>query len=528
MSPQFKNEPALDFSVEANRRKFALALESVQKHLEGGRYCAMPIISGAEIATTRSVKSIDPSEVDCILGQVQFASPDHVDQTLHVLSTEGRRWQLTPWQDRIAIIRKAASLISQRRLELAALIVREVGKPWREADADVTEAIDFCNYYSAEAELAAHPRELMQIPGENNIYFYKPRGLAAVIAPWNFPLAIACGMTVASLICGNPTILKPAEQSSLVAFKFAHILLESGVPPYAFAFLPGYGEEIGAQLVSDPRVSLICFTGSKAVGLEILKTSSQVLPNQSLIKRAIVELGGKNCIIVDEDADLDEAIKGVLYSAFGYSGQKCSACSRVVAVGAIYKPFLERLREAASDIIIGKAKDPATFVGPVIDSEAQQRINAVIERADHECVLHYKTDSLPTGGCFVAPTIYRDVSLSSSIWKEEIFGPVLACRHAASFDEALSVANDSQYALTGGLYSRSPGNIRRAYSELEAGNIYINRGCTGALVCRQPFGGYKLSGVGSKAGGPDYLLQFMEPVVVTENTMRRGFAPDQV
>ena len=364
----------------------------------------------------------------------------------------------------------------------------------------------------------------MDIEGEDNFYFYRPRGIAVVIAPWNFPLAIACGMTVASLVCGNVTILKPAEQTSLIAFEFAKILLTAGVPVDAFAFLPGEGESIGRALVQDPRTAIICFTGSKTVGLEILKNASVLAEGQKHIKKVITELGGKNCIIVDEDADLDEAIKGILYSAFGFAGQKCSACSRLVILKDIYERLLSRLADACNDLIVGPAGDSSSYFGPVIDKDSQSRILKIINDSKSQLNLLAQT-KVPDFGYFVPGTIFRDVPLDHYIWQEEIFGPVLACAAAKDFEHALQIANDSQYALTGGLYSRSPANIKKAYEEFEAGNLYINRACTGALVCRQPFGGFKLSGMGSKAGGPDYLLQFMEPVCVSENTMRRGFAP---
>jgi RHH-type proline utilization regulon transcriptional repressor/proline dehydrogenase/delta 1-pyrroline-5-carboxylate dehydrogenase len=332
-------------------------------------------------------------------------------------------------------------------------------------------------------------------------------------------------MVVAALVTGNVTVLKPSEQTSLVAAEFAKILLDSGVPGKAFAFLPGRGEIIGRELVNSSKTDMICFTGSKAVGLEIISKAAIVHPGQKSIKRFIAELGGKNAIIVDEDADLDEAVKGVIYSAFGFAGQKCSACSRVIAVGDSYETFITRLCEAASDLICGDAKNPATLVGPVIDKETHKRINETIAKAEKNNRLAFRGKETPNG-YFVTPTIFRDVETTSDLWCEEIFGPVLACRKAATFEEALEVANQSQYALTGGLFSRSPKNIAVAREEFRVGNLYINRGCTGALVCRQPFGGFRMSGVGSKAGGPDYLIQFMEPRTISENTMRRGFAPN--
>jgi RHH-type proline utilization regulon transcriptional repressor/proline dehydrogenase/delta 1-pyrroline-5-carboxylate dehydrogenase len=415
-----------------------------------------------------------------------------------------------------------------RSAALAALIIREAGKPWREADADVAEAIDFCRYYADEVERMWQARRTDTVLGEDNTYFYQPRGVVAVISPWNFPLAIACGMTVAALVTGNTVVLKPAEQTSLIASELAKILYEAGVSPAAFALLPGVGEVVGRALVTHPDVVLTVFTGSRPVGLEIIEASAAVQIGQRGIKRVIAELGGKNAIIVDSDADVDDAIRGVLTSAFGFAGQKCSACSRLIVVGGAYEPFLQRLASATRDLIIGAAQDPASFLGPVIDRESCSRIKSLIENGNAVPLLCRA--ELPTAladqGCFVAPTIFRDVPRDHTLWRDEIFGPVLCCTQAASFEEALEIAGDSDYALTGGVFSRHPQNVALARRDFKVGNLYINRSITGALVGRQPFGGFNFSGIGSKAGGPDYLLQFVEPRVVTENTMRRGFTPD--
>jgi RHH-type proline utilization regulon transcriptional repressor/proline dehydrogenase/delta 1-pyrroline-5-carboxylate dehydrogenase len=414
----------------------------------------------------------------------------------------------------------------ERKLELSALIVLESGKPWAEADADLAEAIDFCAYYADEMTRLGTSERTMEILGEDNQYFYQARGVAVVIAPWNFPLAIACGMAVAALVAGNAVILKPAEQTSVIASELAKILLAAGIPGNIFAFLPGIGEEVGPVLTDSPDIDLICFTGSKSVGLQIIQKAATVHPEQRSVKRVIAEMGGKNAIIVDDDADLDEAVKGVLHSAFGYAGQKCSACSRCIVVGSAYETFMARLVEASKDLIVGPSSDPATFLPPVIDQEAQTRILNLIEQYSRQCKVAFK-GTTPNTGYFVPITIFRDVPTESQLWQEEIFGPVLACRRAESFEEALSIANASRYALTGGVFSRSPSHLERARRSFKVGNLYLNRKITGALVCRQPFGGFKMSGVGSKAGGKDYLLQFLEPRTVTENTMRRGFAPEQ-
>ncbi|MCB0317195.1 MAG: L-glutamate gamma-semialdehyde dehydrogenase [Bdellovibrionales bacterium] len=519
----FTNASPTDFSIRENRDLFRSEIERFRNE-NYGKIVAYPIINGEKIKTDIIEKSIDPSSEE-ELGQVHFAGESHVQDAMQSLIKAKDKWRKTSWKKRADILKKTADIMHERKLELAALIIHEAGKAWKEADADVDEAIDFCIYYAQLAEEMGTPKLTQKVLGEENYYSYFPRGIALVISPWNFPLAIACGMTVAALVTGNCTILKPAEQTSLIAGVFAEILLEAGLPKDVFALLPGKGELIGRNLVKHPNVDIICFTGSKPVGLEILKTASEVLPGQTKLKKIICELGGKNAIIVDEDADLDEAIKGILYSAFGFSGQKCSACSRVIAVGDAYERLIERLAKAAKDIIIGEAYKPETFVGPVIDHEAFQRIQKTILNAEEKHELVCKGDA-PRKGFFVPQTVFRDVSEDSELWNEEVFGPVVACAQAESFANAIKMANKSQYALTGGVFSRSPNNIALAKAEFEVGNLYINRSCTGAIVCRQPFGGFKMSGIGSKAGGPDYLLQFVEPRVHTENTMRRGFSPD--
>lgn len=520
----FRNEPLTDFTVGTNRTKLKEGLALVDERIRSGHYRAASIIVGTTVASGEEAVRIDPSDGTTVVGRTLFATEQHVDEALRALRHGVAHWADTNVENRTRVVMNAANLMRTRREELSALIIREGGKPWREADADVAEAIDFCDYYAEEAEKLGQPFRTYEVPGEDNSYFYQPRGICAVISPWNFPLAIACGMTVAALVTGNATILKPSEQTSIIAYEFAKILLEAGVPTNVFAFLPGRGEVVGRRLTASPYVDMICFTGSKAVGLEIISTAAKVVPGQKSIKRVVAELGGKNAVIVDEDADLDEAVKGVLYSAFGFSGQKCSACSRLIGVGDAYEPLMRRLCSAASDLIIGPASDPGTLIGPVIDPESQERINRTIAVAEDTTHLAFRGQA-PSKGNFVAPAIFREVESSDPIWREEIFGPVLACAQAENFEEALAFANDSEYALTGGLYSRSPAHIQEAVRKFKVGNLYINRGCTGALVCRQPFGGFRMSGVGSKAGGKDYLLQFVEPRVVSENTMRRGFVP---
>lgn len=520
----FKNEPPLDFTIETNRVALADALAGLDAALQKGPIVVKPIINGKEVCGSEVVKRYDPALNSKLICDTHYATPEQAAEALTTLNAGASAWEHTPVRDRCATLRKMAQLMRQRRAYITALIIREGGKPWKEADADICEAIDFCDYYADEMEKLGHPRLTMDVPGEDSYYFYQPRGIVSVISPWNFPLAIACGMTVASLVAGNVTVLKPSGQTTAIGAELAKIILESGVPGSAFAYLPGRGSLLGRALVDSPLIDMICFTGSREVGLEIIQRAAVVHSGQRSIKRVIAELGGKNAIIVDEDADLDEAIKGVIYSAFGYAGQKCSACSRLIAVGSAYEPLMERLSQAAKDLLVGVPSDPSTFLGPVIDGASRDRILATIADGEKGLKLAFK-GNVPSGGYYVPATIFKDVPVSSALWQEEIFGPVLCCTKANSFEEAISMANNSAYALTGGVYSRSPSNLDRARSHFKVGNLYLNRGCTGAIVKRHPFGGFKMSGVGSKAGGPDYLLQFMEPRVATENTMRRGFTP---
>jgi RHH-type proline utilization regulon transcriptional repressor/proline dehydrogenase/delta 1-pyrroline-5-carboxylate dehydrogenase len=407
--------------------------------------------------------------------------------------------------------------------------VYEVGKNWREADADVAEAIDFCEYY-ASAFLALDIPRRVDVPGEENVTGHVPRGVSVIIAPWNFPLAILAGMTAAALVAGNTVVMKPAEQASLTAWKLHEVLLEAGVPATALQFLPGRGEEVGPALVAHPQTALVAFTGSRAVGLAINRDAADVVTRRGggrVIKRVIAELGGKNAIIVDDDADLDEAVVAVVHSAFGFQGQKCSACSRVIVLDAVHDAFVAKLAPAVRSLRIGPADDPGCRVGPLVDEEARDRLRGAIEqgRATAEEIVAVDVGDLAADGWYVGPAVFTSVDPLGPLGQEEFFGPLLAVLRARDFRTAIEIANGTSYALTAGVFSRSPANLDLARAMLEAGNIYFNRGITGALVGRQPFGGYRLSGIGSKAGGPEYLLQFTVPRTVTENTLRRGFAP---
>ena len=413
------------------------------------------------------------------------------------------------------------------RDELAALQVYEVGKNWSEAGADVCEAIDFLEYYGREMLRLATPQRMGKVPGEVSHLFYEPRGVVAVIAPWNFPLAISTGMTSAALMTGNTVVYKPSSQSSVIGAMMCQIFEKTKLPRGVLNFLPGPGSEIGKTLVTHPDVALIAFTGSREVGLEIIERASKTSEGSLHIKRVVAELGGKNAIILDADADLDEAINHVLHSSFGYQGQKCSACSRVIVLDEIYDKFVERFKEAALSVQLGPAEDPKTFAGAVIDARAKEKILSYIEIGRREGKLLLERDLTEAKGHFVPLTVFTEIRPEHRIAQEEIFGPVLAVIRVRDFDEALNVANSTPYALTGSLFSRSPENIARAKHGFRVGNLYINRGCAGAVVGRHPFGGFKLSGVGSKSGGPDYLLQFMIPRNIAENTIRSGFAPTE-
>ncbi|MBD2344893.1 L-glutamate gamma-semialdehyde dehydrogenase [Anabaena subtropica] len=509
-----------DYAEEEDRTKAARAFAVVRGEL-GKTY--LPLINGEYVQTAEVIDSVNPSNFSEVIGKVGLISVEQAEQAMQAAKAAFPGWRRTPVKERAAILRKAADLMEQRRAELSAWIVLEVGKPVKEADAEVSEAIDFCRYYADEME-RLYQGINYDVAGETNRYIYQPRGIAVVISPWNFPLAIACGMTVAALVTGNCTLLKPAETSSVITAKLTEILIDAGIPKGVFQYVPGKGSQVGAYLVSHADTHLIAFTGSQEVGCRIYAEAATLKPLQRHMKRVIAEMGGKNAIIVDESADLDQAVVGVVQSAFGYSGQKCSACSRVVVVEAIYDAFIRRVVEATKSLNIGEAELPSSQVGPVIDANARDRIREYIEKGKAESQVALEL-SAPNHGYFVGPVIFGEVPPNGTIAQQEIFGPVLAVIKAKDFAQALAIANDTDYALTGGLYSRTPSHIQQAQEEFEVGNLYINRNITGAIVARQPFGGFKLSGVGSKAGGPDYLLQFLEPRTITENIQRQGFAP---
>nr|BFD58984.1 L-glutamate gamma-semialdehyde dehydrogenase [Bdellovibrio sp. CKG001] len=518
---KFYNEPLLDFAVKADREKMQKALADAKASLPVN---VNIVINNKELQSGKVFDRVNPSQSDQIVGKIQMATTEQAEQAMQAAQTAYKTWKNVPAEQRAALVDKLADIMTRDRFKLIATQVLEVGKPWAEADGDIGEAIDFCRYYARHMRELQKPLRVGGLPGEVSQYIYKSRGVTAVIAPWNFPLAILAGMVTAAAVAGNTVVMKPAEQSSVVAWGLMKMIQEAGFPQGVINFLPGFGEEVGEYIVNHKYTTTIAFTGSKAVGLHIMNRAAVVQPGQQHVKRCIIEMGGKNAVIIDNDADLDEAVDGVIYSAFGFSGQKCSAASRVIVLDEVYDRFVDRLVETAKSIEIHPAENPKAYMGPVVDKEAYDRILGTIAEAEKNHKLLFK-GSVPGGGFFVPPTIFGDVPGDAKLAQQEIFGPVVAVIRAKNLDQALDIANSTEYALTGGVFSRSPANIARVKEELEVGNLYVNRGITGAMVDRHPFGGFKMSGIGSKTGGPDYLKQYMEPACVTENTLRRGFAP---
>ena len=525
---EFQNQPTTDFSRPTAQQAMEQALHRVSTCLNRGwsaQLPSQPPRSGPELLTR------NPAAPDQIVGRLRGYAPGDIAVLVREASRQAGQWGALPASTRVAVLRKAASLMRERRYELAAWEILEEGKPWHEADADVAEAIDFLEFYAHQMSRLAVPQCLGKAPGELNQRLWSPRGVAAVIAPWNFPLAIPTGMVSAALVTGNTVLFKPSERSLIVGQWLVELLTEAGLPPGVLQFVPG-GPDVGKALVQAPEVATIAFTGSKDVGLWILQQAGEHVGQQAgtatggrrLVKRVIAEMGGKNAIIIDDTADLDEAVAGVVSSFTSYAGQKCSACSRAIVHEAVYDLFLRRLAEAVRSLRLGSPLHPGTQMGPVIDGRAQERIRQYVDIGKQEGrLLVERTCAGP--GFFVGPVVLMDIRPDHRIAQEEIFGPVLAVMRAGSFDEALVLANGTAYALTGGVYSRTPSHVDQARREFDVGNLYINRPITGALVGRQPFGGHRLSGVGAKAGGEEYLPQFMIARVVSENTLRRGFAP---
>ena len=520
---RFKNFSFLRFIDKKQSHQFQDNINQVKNKL-GDKYPL--IINGKNIFTDVTITSYNPANPLQIIGSVSSANHNFADQALTAADKTFKIWSNTPVRQRADYLRRVAALLSKRRMEFAAWEIFEAGKNWQEADADVCEAIDFLNYYALQAEIISKG-ENINISGEFNHINYRACGVCLIISPWNFPLAIMCGMLSAAIVTGNTCILKPSSLTPVVAAKFMQLWQEVNIPDGVINFLPGSGKVVGEYLARKPNVNIISFTGSQQVGTNLLKIAARIQPEQSHIKKVIAEMGGKNTIIVDNDADLDDAVLGVVHSAFCFQGQKCSATSRVIVVGNIYKTFVKRLIETTSSLTSGSPENPFNLLGPVIDKNSYDRITNIIKLGQQTATLHnYEAATDTENGYFIKPCIFTDVDPLSPLAQEEIFGPVLSVIKADDFISAINIANNTRYALTGGIYSRQPSHIEYAQKEFYVGNLYINRKTTGAMVHRQPFGGFKMSGTGNKAGGESYLHQFMDAYCITENTLRRGFAPD--
>jgi RHH-type transcriptional regulator, proline utilization regulon repressor / proline dehydrogenase / delta 1-pyrroline-5-carboxylate dehydrogenase len=519
---RFDNEAMVDFTRNGHRSAFPQAIANVRSQL-GKTY---PLyIDGREIITSDTYNTVNPANPAEVLGRICQAGTADVTLAITAARKAFPAWRDTSPRDRAQYLLKGAEAARRRIFELSAWQVLEIGKQWDQAYADVTEAIDFLEYYAREMIRYGEPRRIGHTPGENNQYFYEPKGIAAIISPWNFPLAISLGMASAAIVAGNPVVFKPSNITGIIGWQLVEIFRDAGLPAGVFNYVPGKGAVIGDFIVDHPDVALIAFTGSVEVGLRIIERAAKVYPGQANVKKIIAEMGGKNAIIIDDDADLDEAVPHVLYSAFAFQGQKCSACSRVIVLDSVYDRFVDRLVKAAKVYQVGPSEDPKYSMGAVSDATARRNILEYIEIGKQEGTLLYSSPIPGGDGYWVPLTIIGGITPEHRIAQEEIFGPVLAIMRASDFDQAIAWANSTRFALTGGIFSRSPAHLARARREFRVGNLYINRNNTGALVDRQPFGGSRMSGVGTKAGGPDYLLNFMDPRVVTENTMRRGFAP---
>jgi 1-pyrroline-5-carboxylate dehydrogenase len=510
----FVNEPFVDFTQPENKRRMQAALAEVQGKL-GREYDI--IIGGKRLKTAGKIFSMNPARPAEVIGVHQRAGAEHVEPAMQAAQAAFTSWSKVPVTERANLLFAAAALIRERSFEFCAWLTFEVGKNWAEADADVGETIDFLEFYGREALRLSQAKTPIQLPGERNQLLYIPLGVGAVIPPWNFPFAIMAGMTAASIVCGNTVILKPSVDAPTIAAKFVELLEEVGLPDGVVNLCPGEGPEFGSAVVAHPQTRFIAFTGSKAVGLEIHERAAKAQPGQVFIKRTILEMGGKDSIIVEADADLDAALDGVVASAFGFNGQKCSACSRAIVAADVYDVFCDRLQERVAKL---KTGDPAenVYTGPVISEKSYRKTLDYIEIGKKEGTVLNGGHAIktPEGGYYIAPTVIADVAPTARIAMEEIFGPVLAVIKSHSFDDALAIANNTEYGLTGAIYTSSREKLDRARDEFYVGNLYFNRKCTGAMVGAHPFGGFNMSGTDSKAGGPDYLLLFTQAKSVAE------------
>jgi 1-pyrroline-5-carboxylate dehydrogenase len=510
---EFTNEPFIDFSKPENRKAMEAALKKVASEF-GKEY---PIwLNGQKVSTAEKRMSTNPSRPIEIIGIFQHAGADMAKQAVEAASKYFDTWKKVPAQERAKYIFRAAHIIRERKFELAALVCYEVGKTWPEADADIAETIDFLEFYGREMLRLAEPQKLTPQRGERNYLVYIPLGVGVIIPPWNFPCAIMAGLVAASLVTGNTVVLKPASDSPTIAAKFVDILFEAGIPKDALNFITGAGGSVGDALVTHPKTRYIGFTGSKEVGLRISELAGKAMPGQIWIKRTVLEMGGKDGIVVDEEADIDSAVEGTVQAAFGYQGQKCSACSRVIVSEKIYDTFVQKLVDRTKKISVGPSDDPNNYMGPVVSSSAMKTILDYIEIGKKEGKLLTGGKRAAGDGYFVEPTIIADVDPHARLAQEEVFGPVLAVIKAKNYDHALEIANNTEFGLTGAVYSRNPEKIKKAEESFYVGNLYLNRKCTGAMVGAHPFGGFNMSGTDSKAGGKDYLLLFLQGKSVAE------------
>jgi len=512
MLQPYQVEPYSDFSDADVAAAYRKALDSVAEKLGG----AAPLVIGGEhVSTEASIESVDPANPSTIVGVAASATRAHVDQALDAAWAAFPGWAATPVEERAALVHRIGDIIAERRFEISAWMTYEAGKNYAESEADVAEAIDFCRYYAHQAIEMATPVPVYSYPGETNESFLVPMGAGVAIPPWNFPVAILIGMVVGPVAAGNTMVVKPASNTAILGARFMDIVAEAGIPAGVINFLPGSGGEIGDALVDHPRTRFINFTGSKEVGLRIAQRAAAVNDGQPWLKRAYMEMGGKDAIIVDETADLDAAAEGIVRSAFGFQGQKCSACSRLIVVDAVHDTLVERVIAITATLDMGPGIDNHT-VGPVISAAQHRAILEEIDKGRGEATLAHGGSAVDRdGGYYIEPTIFVDVDRDARLAQHEIFGPVLSVIRAADFEDALDIANDTEFGLTGGLYSQNEDRIDRVIRDFQVGNLYINRKITGALVGIQPFGGFKMSGSNSKAGGPDYLRLFLEMKSVT-------------
>ncbi len=513
MLPEFKNEPLTDFSVESNRKAFAAALEKIEGRL--------PIdgknrIGGQAVGASSEFLSINPCKKTQVIGRFPEGTREDAERAVEAAAQAFKSWSRTSPQERWNLLLRIASILRNRKHEFSAMMVLEESKAWAEADADTAEAIDFCEFYAREMERLSQPQPLTPYPGEKNELEFLPLGVCAVIPPWNFPLAILTGMTTAALVTGNTVVLKPSSDAPAIATMFVEAAEEAGIPPGVLNFVTGAGSTVGSALVEHPKARMIAFTGSRDVGVEISKKAGRVANGQIWIKRAILEMGGKDFILVDETADLEEAARGVVTSAFGFQGQKCSACSRLIVHEKVHDELLAKIVEKTKALQVGDVREPNNIVGAVINERAQKKILEYVETGKKEGKVIVGGAPGPGDGFFVMPTIVDGVKPGARLAREEIFGPVLAVLKVKDFDEGIAVANDTEYGLTGSLYSRDSGRLERGKRELFCGNLYLNRKCTGALVGVHPFGGFNMSGTDSKAGGREYLYLFTQAKAISE------------